>query len=416
MRATEMGIEHRVLSALRTCVHAMCVGPVTARPLVRLGVPTSAPERMRLGALARHITDELPLLQSRTVRVAGHALEIRGTCVLVDGVVRSSRRRAWRPSARFRTALAQWCRAETSQRAPGYRHRHPRRRDGRASTSNSVGGQAHRLDGREAWLSACDGRVPAQPYEPAPGGARHPQAAGRAMIGDVAGRVSATLGQTVHVAFVDVLGPTPSDVLRGCPTARSLVPAFLAGGYHVTTDYPRTSQASGHPDVVVTDALGPGPRLVRVLTIVSLNPAGAAIIVGPGCGRNLDPYAQRDLHTTPTALGDQRVRVELAFAATGTPRVAERSTSCADRGATGGGVVVAVLPDDGRVVPGPAPLRSRPVADPRGLRSKMGIARLAGGAVSATQPGAGGRDRRRLPAVADPCPLQRVGSSKAARA
>ncbi|MCV7281562.1 uroporphyrinogen-III synthase [Mycolicibacterium flavescens] len=89
LRATEMGIENRVLAALRGDVHAMCVGPVTARPLVRLGVPTSAPERMRLGALARHITDELPLLCARTVRVAGHVLEIRGTCVLVDGVVKA---------------------------------------------------------------------------------------------------------------------------------------------------------------------------------------------------------------------------------------------------------------------------------------------------------------------------------------
>lgn len=89
MRAGEMGIETQVLSALRTTVHAMCVGPVTARPLVRLGVPTSAPERMRLGALARHITDELPLLQSRKMRVAGHLLEIRGTCVLVDGEVKA---------------------------------------------------------------------------------------------------------------------------------------------------------------------------------------------------------------------------------------------------------------------------------------------------------------------------------------
>lgn len=88
MRAREMGLENRVLAAFRRDVHAMCVGPVTARPLVRLGVPTSAPERMRLGALARHITDELPLLCSRTVRVAGHLLEIRGTCVLVDGVVK----------------------------------------------------------------------------------------------------------------------------------------------------------------------------------------------------------------------------------------------------------------------------------------------------------------------------------------
>lgn len=89
MRAAEMGIEAEVLAALRNGVHAMCVGPVTARPLVRVGVPTSAPERMRLGALARHITDELPLLQSRTVRVAGHLLEIRGNCVLVDGVVKA---------------------------------------------------------------------------------------------------------------------------------------------------------------------------------------------------------------------------------------------------------------------------------------------------------------------------------------
>jgi len=89
MRAAEMGLRDRVLDVLRTSVHAMCVGPVTARPLVRLGVPTSSPERMRLGALARHITDELPLLQARTVRVAGHLLEIRGTCVMVDGVVKS---------------------------------------------------------------------------------------------------------------------------------------------------------------------------------------------------------------------------------------------------------------------------------------------------------------------------------------
>lgn len=89
MRAREMGIEDQVINALRTNVHAMCVGPVTARPLVRLGVPTSAPERMRLGALARHITDELPVLQSRVLTAAGHLVEIRGTCVLVDGAVKS---------------------------------------------------------------------------------------------------------------------------------------------------------------------------------------------------------------------------------------------------------------------------------------------------------------------------------------
>ncbi len=89
LRAADLGVEAEVLTALRGPVHAMCVGPVTARPLVRLGVPTSSPERMRLGALARHITDELPLLRSRTVLAAGHNVEIRGTCVIVDGSVKS---------------------------------------------------------------------------------------------------------------------------------------------------------------------------------------------------------------------------------------------------------------------------------------------------------------------------------------
>ncbi|BAX90624.1 uroporphyrinogen-III synthase [Mycobacterium shigaense] len=88
-RSRDLQIENQVLEALRTDVHAMCVGPVTSQPLIRKGVPTSSPERMRLGALARHIADELPPLVSRTVRAAGHIVEIRGTCVLVDDSVKS---------------------------------------------------------------------------------------------------------------------------------------------------------------------------------------------------------------------------------------------------------------------------------------------------------------------------------------
>ncbi|QUR66013.1 uroporphyrinogen-III synthase [Mycobacterium spongiae] len=87
-RGRELDIEDQLLHALRTDVHAMCVGPVTARPLIRKGVPTSAPERMRLGALARHIAEELPLLGSCTFKAAGHVIEIRGTSVLVDDSVK----------------------------------------------------------------------------------------------------------------------------------------------------------------------------------------------------------------------------------------------------------------------------------------------------------------------------------------
>ncbi|WP_156687522.1 uroporphyrinogen-III synthase [Mycobacterium sp. Marseille-P9652] len=88
-RSRQLDIEDQVLEALRTDVHAMCVGPVTSKPLIRKGIPTSAPERMRLGALARHIAEELPLLGSCTVRAAGHTVDVRGTCVLVDGAIKS---------------------------------------------------------------------------------------------------------------------------------------------------------------------------------------------------------------------------------------------------------------------------------------------------------------------------------------
>lgn len=88
-RSRDLDIEDRLLKALRTDVHAMCVGPVTSQPLIRKGVPTSSPERMRLGALARHIAEELPLLGSCNVKAAGHLVDIRGTCALVDGSVKS---------------------------------------------------------------------------------------------------------------------------------------------------------------------------------------------------------------------------------------------------------------------------------------------------------------------------------------
>lgn len=88
-RGRELDIEEELLEALRNDVHAMCVGPITSRPLIRKGVPTSSPERMRLGALARHIAEELPLLGSCTVNAAGHVVDIRGTCVLVDGSIKT---------------------------------------------------------------------------------------------------------------------------------------------------------------------------------------------------------------------------------------------------------------------------------------------------------------------------------------
>jgi sirohydrochlorin ferrochelatase len=165
---------------------------------------------------------------------------------------------------------------------------------------------------------------------------------GVAMVGDLAQRVSVTLGQTVHVSFVDVLGPTPSEVLAGIPEGPvTLVPAFLSRGYHVTTDIPAHILASGHPDVTVTEALGPGPQLVRILAD-RLVEAGwrhddSVILAAAGTS---DPGARRDLHTSATWLSAiTGSRVELAFAATGTPRVPDAVAAMRRR--TRGRVVVA---------------------------------------------------------------------------
>ena len=269
MRAAQMGIENRVLAALRGDVHAMCVGPVTARPLVRLGVPTSAPERMRLGALARHITDELPLLCARTVAVAGHLLQIRGTCVVVDDVVKAVspagmatiRALAHRPGAVV-------SRGDLLGALPGSGTDTHAVETAVLRLRTALGRQEHRIDSREAWLSAGSRRrigPRVMSLVLVAHGTRKQR--GVAMVGDLAQRVSAELGRPVQVAFVDVLGPTPSEVLRELPAERPaiVVPAFLSGGFHVRSDLPAHVAASGHPAVTVTAPLGPCPQTVRVV-------------------------------------------------------------------------------------------------------------------------------------------------------
>lgn len=77
----------RVLDAFRGAVLASCVGTVTAEPLRRRGVPVSAPQRARLGALVRTIVAELPR-RTVTLKAAGHLLTLRGHAAVVDGELR----------------------------------------------------------------------------------------------------------------------------------------------------------------------------------------------------------------------------------------------------------------------------------------------------------------------------------------
>jgi sirohydrochlorin ferrochelatase len=166
-------------------------------------------------------------------------------------------------------------------------------------------------------------------------GTRKPE--GVTMVGQLAERVSGLLRRPVHVAFVDVLGPTPSEVLRRLPADRpvTVVPAFLASGYHVRVDLPAHVAASGHGAVTVTAPLGPCASTVAVLSqrLVECGwrPGDSVLLAAAGTS---DPYARSDLRRTAATLSATiGQRVDLAYAATGTPRVDDAVTALRRSGA-----------------------------------------------------------------------------------
>jgi sirohydrochlorin ferrochelatase len=145
------------------------------------------------------------------------------------------------------------------------------------------------------------------------------------MIGDLAAQVSTLVGRRVQVAFVDVLGPTPSEVLSGADGPAIVVPAFLARGYHVRTDLPAHVAASGHPDVIVTPALGPSREIVRILVQQLLKSGwcrGDSVILA--AAGTSDQKARADLRITAALLSALTGSpVDLGFVATGEPHVHE---------------------------------------------------------------------------------------------
>jgi uroporphyrinogen-III synthase len=84
--AEEQGRLAPVVGALQKLL-VVSVGPITATPLTRHGVTSSEPARARLGALARHVVQELPA-RYPVLPVAGHRLQVRGHAAMVDGEVR----------------------------------------------------------------------------------------------------------------------------------------------------------------------------------------------------------------------------------------------------------------------------------------------------------------------------------------
>ena len=147
-------------------------------------------------------------------------------------------------------------------------------------------------------------------------GTRNPH--GVSMIGDLAAAMAGVLEETVRVAFVDVLGPAPDEVLRTLhDESIVLVPALLSSGYHVRSDVPRRVAESGHPAVTMTSALGPSPELARVildrLIEARWRPDDHVVMAAAGTS---DPRAQSEVHSVAVVLSALvGSRVSIAFAA-----------------------------------------------------------------------------------------------------
>ncbi len=145
----------------------------------------------------------------------------------------------------------------------------------------------------------------------------------------------------VRTAFVDVLGPSPSEVLRDLTDAEGesvpavVVPAFLASGYHVYQDVPREVAESGHPEVAVTSAMGPDPALARIMAMrlrtAGWRPGDAVVFAAAGSS---DARARQDVRRAAGMLAEHLgVPVRIGYVATGAPRVPEVVAELRESGA-----------------------------------------------------------------------------------
>ncbi|MBE9372863.1 sirohydrochlorin chelatase [Saccharopolyspora sp. HNM0983] len=134
-------------------------------------------------------------------------------------------------------------------------------------------------------------------------GTRDP--AGPVVVESIAAAVAERANISVHVAYVDVIGPTVADALRALDGPVVALPAFLASGYHVRTDLPAQIAAAGRTrDVVVSPPLGPDPELARAmldrLTESGWRPGQNVLVSAAGSS---DERALGDVRTAARQLG-----------------------------------------------------------------------------------------------------------------
>lgn len=153
-------------------------------------------------------------------------------------------------------------------------------------------------------------------------------AEGARAIADLVDAVAAALPDVeVRSAFVDVQQPDAADLLPTIEGPVVIVPLLLSRGFHVHHDL--HGMAAKKPDAVVSDAMGPDPRLAEVLAD-RLAAAGAASATSADAARlepvilavagSRDPASVTDAEAMASLLSLRLgAKVELAYLAARQP-------------------------------------------------------------------------------------------------
>jgi uroporphyrinogen-III synthase len=83
--AHELGVHRELVGALSRRVATAAVGPVTAAPLEAAGLSPWIPERFRMGALVKLVTDNLERRAVRSVETPAGTVALRGRAITVAG-------------------------------------------------------------------------------------------------------------------------------------------------------------------------------------------------------------------------------------------------------------------------------------------------------------------------------------------